>query len=322
MGPMWSDRTRPPVRRLLGLGLVGGLALGGVSACGDETAPTSAESTPSRTPSSDTSTEPSTSTTPDASASTTPEPEPSDDPTSSTTVPVYFVADAPQGQRLFREFRAVDADDPLVAAGALLTGRSILDPDYTTLLPRGSFADVRDGGDELEVVLADPTWSERPAGMSAQQARLAVQQVVYTLQGVVGSRDPVVAYAEDGGRPVDLFGVPTVKGVTEARPLKVLGLVNVTSPEEATTVGRSFVASGVASSFEANVPWEVREGSRVVLEGNATAEGYLGKLYPWQADVDVSSLASGTYTFVAMTDDPSGGEGFGPTEDTKDFTVE
>ena len=48
----------------------------------------------------------------------------------------------------------------------------------------------------------------------------------------------------------------------------------------------------------------------------------MDKLYPWTAEVDVSGLAPGTYTFVAMTDDPSGGEGAGPTEDTKTIVVQ
>ena len=47
----------------------------------------------------------------------------------------------------------------------------------------------------------------------------------------------------------------------------------------------------------------------------------MDKLYPWETEVDVSDLAPGTYTFVAMTDDPSGGEGGGPTEDTKTIIV-
>ena len=38
-------------------------------------------------------------------------------------------------------------------------------------------------------------------------------------------------------------------------------------------------------------------------------------------DVDVSDLPAGDYTFVAMTDDPSEGEGGGPTVDTKSFTI-
>ena len=47
----------------------------------------------------------------------------------------------------------------------------------------------------------------------------------------------------------------------------------------------------------------------------------MDKLYPWETEVDVSGLAPGTYTFVAMTDDPSGGEGGGPTEDSKTIIV-
>ena len=69
--------------------------------------------------------------------------------------------------------------------------------------------------------------------------------------------------------------------------------------------------------------WEVRDsGGGAVLEGFTTAEGWMDKLYPWTAEVDVSGLAPGTYTFVALTDDPSDGEGRGPTEDTKTITVQ
>ena len=61
----------------------------------------------------------------------------------------------------------------------------------------------------------------------------------------------------------------------------------------------------------------------MVKEGFATAEGWMDKLYPWETEVDVSDLEPGEYTFVAMTDDPSGGtEGGGPTEDSKTIIVE
>ena len=36
-------------------------------------------------------------------------------------VPIYFVGDTPQGPRLFREFRQVEADNPLAEAVALMT---------------------------------------------------------------------------------------------------------------------------------------------------------------------------------------------------------
>ncbi len=58
-----------------------------------------------------------------------------------------------------------------------------------------------------------------------------------------------------------------------------------------------------------------------MLDGFSTAEGWMDKLYPWQTEVDVSSLEPGEYTFVASTDDPSDGEGAGPTEDSKTIVV-
>ena len=154
--------------------------------------------------------------------------------------------------------------------------------------------------------------------MSKADARLAVQQLVYTLQGVQQRRDPVVVQL--GNDPVPLFGIDTSDGVRNEQ--SALGLVNVTSPEQGATVsGDTLEASGVANSFEANVVWEIRSGDTKVLDGFATADGWMDKLYPWKASIDISSLDPGDYTFVARTDDPSDGEGPGPTEDTKTFTV-
>lgn len=321
---MWSHSAAPHHRhrrhRALALGLAGGLSLAALAGCGDDAA-----EDPGSAASDDASATPTEEAEPSDDASATPTEEPSEEteePTSTTTVPVYVVGDTPQGQRLFREFRSVEATDPLVAAGEMLTGGSTLDPDYDSLLPTGSFADVRQGDDGFEVVLEDDSWTERPDGMTAAQARLAVQQVVYTVQGVAQEREPLRAFTDDGGEATTLLGVPTSRGVTAAPQLRTLGLVNVTMPEEATVVSDTFTATGVASSFEGNVPWEVRSGGAVVQDGFATADGYLDRLYPWSAEVDVSDLEPGTYTFVAMTSDPSDGEGAGPTEDTKTIRVE
>ena len=238
-----------------------------------------------------------------------------------TTVPVYFVSDTPRGPALFREFRQVPDDNPLEEAAALVTAGDTVDPDYSTLYPAGEPPAVEYSADAgaFVVELADEGWSEPAPGMSRAEARLAVQQLVYTLQGVQQERAPVVVQHE--GSAVPLFGVDTADGVEQADPLSVLGLVNVTTPEQGATVSGTFTAEGVASSFEGTVPWEVRQGDSVVKEGFATASGWMDKLYPWQTEIDVSDLEPGEYTFVARTDDPSGGEGFGPTEDTKTFTV-
>jgi len=251
-------------------------------------------------------------------------PKPSQAPTDSgsgtadtVAVPLYFVGQTPMGPRLFREFRNVEADNPVEEALALLAAGDALDADYSTLLPDQV---QMSSTDESIVVSVPEAWTQRPDGMSAAEAKLAVQQVVYTVQGALQKRSLVEFTVDGASTPVLGLGK---SGFKAAAPNNVLALVNVTEPAEGATVSDTFTASGVANSFEATVPWEIRDADgKKVLDGFATAEGWMDKLYPWEAPVDVSTLAPGTYTFAAMTDDPSGGEGKGPTEDTKTITVE
>ncbi len=248
--------------------------------------------------------------------------EPADD---GTVVPVYYAGDTPQGLRLYREFQRVDGD-PLLGAASAATAGTPLDPDYRSLWGGEFVADVSfDGaGDDgkITVTLADQAATEPLPGMSADDAELAVQQLVYTLQGVTQTRAPVHFYL--GSEPAEtVLGLAASEPFKNAPQLDVLALVNVTVPEEGAAVsGGTLEASGVASSFEANVPWQILDsGGREVLTGFATAEGFMDRLYPWSTSINVSSLEPGTYTFRAQTDDPSGGEGGGPTEDTKTITI-
>jgi hypothetical protein len=250
-------------------------------------------------------------------------PSPSDGGTpAKVAVPVYFVGQTPIGPRLYREFRSVESDNSLDEAFALLTAGDTLDPDYTTLLPDGSLTELSND-ESILISLPDDSWADRPAGMSAREAKLAVQQIVYTAQGTLQKRVPVVFYVgDDTSQASSVFGLDATGGFVAAPDVNVLALVNITEPAQDSTVADTFTASGVANSFEATVPWEVRDQSgKKVLDGFATADGWGDKLYPWESPVDVSALAPGTYTFVAMTDDPSDGEGRGPTEDTKTITV-
>jgi hypothetical protein len=113
--------------------------------------------------------------------------------------------------------------------------------------------------------------------------------------------------------------------VKAGKPLETLALVNLDLPEEGTVVDDGTLEiQGVASSFEATVPFFVTDvDGKEVLRDFSTADGWVDKLYPWQAELDVSSLPPGDYVLHAQTDDPSGGaEGPGPYEDTRTFTVE
>jgi hypothetical protein len=100
--------------------------------------------------------------------------------------------------------------------------------------------------------------------------------------------------------------------------------ITLDSPAEGATVSGSFTASGKANSVEANVPWRITDASGAkVLDGYTTAEGWMDKLYPYSATVDVSSLDPGSYTFTVSTDDEADpGEGSGPESISRAITVQ
>ena len=255
-------------------------------------------------------------------ADSTPSSEPA---TTTLAVAAYYVGDTPQGPRLYREFDQVTAADRLTGALARLQAQPA-DPDYRTPWPADAFSGVSFDGvgkDGLVTVsLTDASLHDRPAGMSADEAKLAVQQVVYTMQAAVQAR-AAVEFRLDGN-PVDqVLGVPTSEPLANAPQLDVLSLVSITDPEQGADASGTLKVAGVANSFEANVPWQILQGDTIVKEGYVTAEGAYGnELYPWHDQIDISKLAAGDYTFRAQTDDPSGGEGKGPFVDTRTFTVQ
>jgi hypothetical protein len=262
-----------------------------------------------------------------ASASDSPTESASEDPApEQVAAPIYYAGETPQGLRLYREFQRVPAGERLLAAARAATEGTPLDPDYASLWGAPAVTQVSFDGTgaqgEFAVTLRDESLTSAPAGMTGAEAELAVQQLVYTLQGVGQARAPVRFYV--GGEPVDtVLGLDAAEPFTNAPQLDVLALVNITSPEEGATVSAGTLdISGVASSFEATVPVAILDSTGdVVLEDFVTAEGCCDRLYPWEGSLDISGLPSGDYTFRASTDDPSDGEGDGPQVDTKTITI-
>lgn len=237
------------------------------------------------------------------------------------TVAVYYVADTERaGPRLYREFQK-GRGDALDAAVSALNGTP-LDPDYRTMWRSAWLSGANFEGGVLEVTV-DRSVRRRPGGMSAAEARAAVEQVIYTLQAAVQERAPV-QFRAAGGPIGRVFGVRTSRARQNGPMLEVLSHLSLTSPEQGSVVGDGTLeVSGVGNSFEANVGWEIRQGTRVVRNGFATMSGWTGpKLFPFETTVDVADLPPGDYTFWATTDDPSGGEGIGAMADDKSFTVQ
>jgi Immunoglobulin-like domain of bacterial spore germination/Sporulation and spore germination len=299
---------------IVAIALVGTLGNGssGPDAAGTSTggAPTT-EPTDAPSPSVSATDSPTTPTTPTPSASGTP---------AESAVAVYYLGDGPRGPVLFREFQRSAAGDLLTDAVNRAIGGRPSDPDYHSGWVSGVTATASAAGSSIVVDLSGPAGTA--LADDPRQGRLAIQQVVYTAQAALQDRRPVT-FLIDGKPASSLLGLE-VGGPVEAAPvLKTLSLMSITTPEEGQVVSGSFEASGVNNSFEASVSYEIRSGDQVVASGFGMAEGWgEDKLFPWTLTVDLAGVAPGTYAFVAMNDDPSGGEGPGPDIDTRTIVVQ
>jgi len=273
-------------------------------------------------------------------------PSPSDTPTGTSTgaptagpsraVPVYYAGDTPAGLRLYREFHKLPGTggqgDVTAAdsAAKAAVSHTPLDPDYRGLWPEGTNADVSDAGDQLIVNLVAPgggaTLHDRPSSMSASEAQLAIEQVIYSVQAAFGKGRVPVQFLLDEKHSDQILGVPTSEPLAAGGVLATLSHVNLTTPAEGDEItGDSLAVSGVANSFEANVIIRLQryEGTYIALQKPLTAEGWMeDKLFPFSGSFDISGVAPGKYILMAMTDDPSGGaEGNGAFSDTKIITI-
>lgn len=153
-------------------------------------------------------------------------------------VSIYYVGDTPEGPRLFKEVRRVEAPDPFTGViNALELTPS--DPDNRNYWPAGSivgfgFDGIGDDG-EFSVDLADDSLVERPAGMDEATAGMAIQQLIYTLQEATDAKAALRFYI--GPDVVDrLFGVSLPDPVTAGSPLDTLAQDPLTNPTEDTAV--------------------------------------------------------------------------------------
>lgn len=210
-------------------------------------------------------------------------------------VPVYFLG--PDGSGLVREFDRVPGGDLLQAALDRMQ-QPPSDPDYFTVWPAGSFRTATVGDGAIDVEIGDAIL--QPDN---------VQQVVYTVQAAVGEQLPVRFLEE--GRPVSRFN---------ALPqLDVLYPVNISDPAEGNEYAGSFTARGRVRTTELLLVWDVLAGQTVVASGNTTIDPGQGSFSPWSAEVDLSGLAPGRYTFRVST----GNVGYGaePFADTRTINV-
>ena len=147
-------------------------------------------------------------------------------------VPLYYVTDTPAGPRLAREFRrvAVDTDPGTAAVTALFAAPTGAVPDHRNTWPAGSALAApvthADG-----VVTVDLT--AQAVGTTPADPILAVQQLVYTVTGALGTTDPVQVLV--AGKQVTRLwgdGVDTSRPVARADPLGIRVLVGIDDPAD------------------------------------------------------------------------------------------
>jgi hypothetical protein len=201
--------------------------------------------------------------------------------TQTETVPVYYVGPRSDGSSnlvLFREFGSAQVSAPgdasAKAAAALeqAIAGSPAGAGYRPLWQDVEVDKVEVTGAEIDVAL-----STGAKGLSANEGRIAVEQLVWTAQAAVGKGNlPVRFTLADGGKT--LAGGENTDH-TYTRPSDdmavwaILSPVWIDSPSrgESLPVGKVTV-SGVASTNEANVQWEISQGGKSLDSGHTTAE--------------------------------------------------
>ena len=226
-------------------------------------------------------------------------------PTTHRALPVYFVEQVGSDRwGLVREFTTypvpVGADAAALGAASVdLSVQGVPRLATTTVLTAwvpSTFAQIRLGGSEIGVVLSQPG----KAGLTDEQQRVAVQQVVWAVTAGVQQDKPVRITVEGGGpiferQPAGVYKRPAPDQVgRDVAPIWVDG----PSEGSALPASSAVVITGQACTFEANVAWRLEQGGTSVKNGAVTASVACPSLGSWRVDLGI--LRTGDYTFHAI----------------------
>ena len=261
-----------------------------------------------------------------------PSPSPATGATSQVALPAYFVGATSQaGDKfgLYREFvktalpaGATQAQKAKAAVAVAMNAQPFTNVEpYVQPWSSTSVKDVAVTPSLITITLSGPGAS----GFTKEQARLAVQELVWTAQAAVGQGTIPVKFSVANGSST-LFGRYPV-AQTYNRPAKDLQYQDlapiwIVSPVRyqvftAAGAGAPVVASGESCAFEATTAWQLKKSGAVVSSGSTTASSGCPQRGTWK--VDLGHLAPGDYTFrmyeVSMKD------GTVAAETSKPFTV-
>ena len=229
---------------------------------------------------------------------------------SNVTVPVYYVMDDGKDLRLYREFHKVPAlpEGKIATTVDQMFGDKAMDPDYSSSWSKASkvLSVTKSGATATVDLSAFPS-------VGADAETKAVQQLVYTVTATDNTVKKVLLLV-DGKAPQSGHS-DWSQPVARALAGDVQGWIWLLSPTEGSTVGSPVKIEGYGTAFEATINWQVRQGDRVVKEGN-TQGGANGVFREF---ADTVPLAPGTYEMWAF--EYSANDGSITNLDTKTFTV-
>jgi hypothetical protein len=235
-------------------------------------------------------------------------------------VAVYFVGDTAGGPRLFREFRPTDQPDGgvLYAIHAALRGDA-LDPDYRSAWPAGIRLRQWIPKPDVITVILDDAPVERPAGMSEEDADLALEQLVRTAQALYGNGKVPVDVQLEQQVTDTILGVPTTAPLTGAPDADVLAPVSLSDPNERQVVHADdyIDITGRAMSDDGMISLQLkrREGGAVIDAGTYTLYGtgdhpdlqsVQGALAPFSISFASEEIQSGEYDLIASVKNADG----------------
>lgn len=227
-------------------------------------------------------------------------------PMHAVTVPVYYPASQVKG--LFREFQRTQAPDnpEAVVQRALQLATDPSAPtrtgDVSRWLPGTAKALKAEAVNTEQFVVMVPAAEGQSRGRTPEDARLAAQQLVWTVTAVMQDPRLRVGIQVGTGQGAKLFGSLPVDQLfsrpSAALSYQDLSAIWILQPEPGATVRNPVVVSGQACTFEANVAWQILRGATVVRSGHSTASQACPARSPWS--VTLKTLPPGAYTFRAF----------------------
>lgn len=220
------------------------------------------------------------------------------------TVPAYFVEPVTAGRwgivRAFVPVASAPALGTVAAAQQAAQLSMTAEPPHAAAQPVRAWdpsttVTVSWRAPEIDVLLSRPG---RP-GLSPEQQRLAVQQLVWAVTGGLQQNAPVGVVVASGGPIFETMPANVYKRPATDQAYRDVAPVWIDSPADGTSVatGTGLRVSGQACAFEGVVSWVVERDGRPVRSGSTTASSGCPVLGSWS--VTLPALPAGSYVFHA-----------------------